>query len=1310
MERKRRSRSARKRKKSAKRKKAQGRRRKSAKEEERKPKKRKKRRRRRGKKKAQRGRGQRRPRKRLRRRKRRLRRKPKKRLRRRPKEEAKKKAEEEAKKKAEEEAKKKAEEEAKKAEEEAKKKAEEEARRRPRKRPRRRPRKRLRRRPRKRLRRKPEEEAKKKAEEEAEKKAKEEAEKKAEKEEAEKKAEKEEAEDKSEDKAEKEESKDKSEKEEKKEKEKKEKTYDLVFEAEHGGKVALSSGSKHDKISKTVKEGKEVRATAYAKDGYKFKKWTKNGHSYSSDAEIEVKASDAKYVAWFEKEPEKTEEAKGTGEDIAVRSGAGDEQSSEEADAQSEEKEDDEETDKSEEDEEAVDESEEDKADESGEAMTDEADETDETDEAGEAVTDEVNEPEESEEAMTDESAVDNTEDEAEEITDEDADADATEAAAEEITDETADADATEAAAEEITDEDADADATEAAAEEATDEAADADATEAAAEEITDEAADADATEAAAEGITDEAADAGATEAAAEEITDEAAGTDATDDLAATDIAATEEPAIDATDAAAIAATEAPAEVAAPVLMPGKTFRSSVSGMTITVVADEGTFPEGTQMRTTYVSPGSVMGAVEGAVEGEIKKVKAVDISFRYKDKEIQPEKSVRVTISASGMDSSLEHSIMHINDHKSGVVETVVNKGDMPGTKGSFEADSFSIYVVVEEDEPSPEHNAVATYKFYVGDELKQTQYVKNGDKLADPGDLAGDGANKIFKGWFIRENGEITDRSPEFGTELTGIDEEVTIEVAAKVEQTYYVTFWGEKGSDGERGIVQVKSVTVIGEEGDPGTVSISDVNVTPKADTSAFEGWSRTDGGEVITDDEIEVTGRVNLYAVVVDAHWIHFDENIDYETSDSDATYTGPVAVKTTEKRADKKPADPTRRGYQFGGWYEEAECTNAFDWSETGLESDITLYAKWVPDEADYTVIIWKQKVTDAKDAAESARTYDFESNEELTGTTGETLDPADFDDYTEYTFTGFHYGRTEIEPATVKADGSTVVNVYYDRNLLTIYFYDGTENVYTETTSNNGTQYGLIEDEYFSLTRHGNGGNTYWTYQQPHEYSGTTYSQATGTSGTQYGFSNGQMQQLTYVSTFLGGYWQLNGRRYNGTRYWEGATGNNGYGVVDGSVVGISHSDDGWTYTVDERYTGTRYVITTEPKETNLPAFTGRPLRPTIMTGLLTGPGTRTRMEEGPGSRSLTLSSLKDCQERVRMIRSSHSTARTTPVPTTSGSTNRTSTEAIPTPPPIPYSPLRAEPLRSRRSTRASRRPPTGTAPAAGTIPAREGV
>lgn len=41
----------------------------------------------------------------------------------------------------------------------------------------------------------------------------------------------------------------------------------------------------------------------------------------------------------------------------------------------------------------------------------------------------------------------------------------------------------------------------------------------------------------------------------------------------------------------------------------------------------------------------------------------------------------------------------------------------------------------------------------------------------------------------------------------------------------------------------------------------------------------------------------------------------------------------------------KPADPTRDGYTFAGWYTDAACTKAYDFS-AAVTADMTLYAKW----------------------------------------------------------------------------------------------------------------------------------------------------------------------------------------------------------------------------------------------------------------------------------------------------------------------------------------------------------------------------
>ncbi len=53
----------------------------------------------------------------------------------------------------------------------------------------------------------------------------------------------------------------------------------------------------------------------------------------------------------------------------------------------------------------------------------------------------------------------------------------------------------------------------------------------------------------------------------------------------------------------------------------------------------------------------------------------------------------------------------------------------------------------------------------------------------------------------------------------------------------------------------------------------------------------------------------------------------------------------VDFQTTADGKLVKPADPTRDGYTFGGWFTDEACTRAYDFS-TPVTADLTLYAKW----------------------------------------------------------------------------------------------------------------------------------------------------------------------------------------------------------------------------------------------------------------------------------------------------------------------------------------------------------------------------
>ena len=80
--------------------------------------------------------------------------------------------------------------------------------------------------------------------------------------------------------------------------------------------------------------------------------------------------------------------------------------------------------------------------------------------------------------------------------------------------------------------------------------------------------------------------------------------------------------------------------------------------------------------------------------------------------------------------------------------------------------------------------------------------------------------------------------------------------------------------------------------------------------------------------------------HLFCVKSQAHRVKFDAQGGSATVDQTPASGSTVA----------KPADPTREGYTFGGWYMDAACTKAYNFS-AAVTADMTLYAKWVKNAA-----------------------------------------------------------------------------------------------------------------------------------------------------------------------------------------------------------------------------------------------------------------------------------------------------------------------------------------------------------------------
>ena len=82
----------------------------------------------------------------------------------------------------------------------------------------------------------------------------------------------------------------------------------------------------------------------------------------------------------------------------------------------------------------------------------------------------------------------------------------------------------------------------------------------------------------------------------------------------------------------------------------------------------------------------------------------------------------------------------------------------------------------------------------------------------------------------------------------------------------------------------------------------------------------------GGSVDPD-----TGEVTL-----NTHTVTFDSQGGSAVPQAIVTHGGKLSA----------PANPTRSGYDFGGWYKESACTTAWNFNTDTVTGNITLYAKW----------------------------------------------------------------------------------------------------------------------------------------------------------------------------------------------------------------------------------------------------------------------------------------------------------------------------------------------------------------------------
>lgn len=475
------------------------------------------------------------------------------------------------------------------------------------------------------------------------------------------------------------------------------------------------------------------------------------------------------------------------------------------------------------------------------------------------------------------------------------------------------------------------------------------------------------------------------------------------------------------------------------------------SDTVVTVEAGEGVLPRDSSVEAKAVSEKFIIDAVTDKVESDgavAAEVKAFDVTLRdASGREIQPQGNVKVSFSKTGI-SSESVSVYHVSDD-AGKVEAVPFATSEADTQ-KFEAGHFSIYAIVDLGEVSR-----LDVRFHKASPAADSDFasilVKKSDDLNavlyDPG--AGDIQDGYsFRGWTTEKNYTKATRPltvedvrvlAQSELQKPTFKEGVVLELWPIILKPVSVTYLDEADTS-------LGSHTDYLERGETSLSYTVNMPYTPPGAYQHFVGWHVNVGGDDIeghapdkvyaNGTTVKLSGSVTFGVEAPEGHWLVFNEN------GKDATYISPEFIKRDDV-AIEPTLDMKRVGYDFGGWYTDEACTPGHEFVFGNKLTDETqIYAKWTPKStANYTVIIWKQNV--------DGNGYDYAESVSLTGSVGSAIDTvvrrgsgnaayATVNGVNKR-YTGFHLNDF-TQNVTVAPEGNSLVNVYYDRNEVTITF------------------------------------------------------------------------------------------------------------------------------------------------------------------------------------------------------------------------------------------------------------------------------
>lgn len=117
------------------------------------------------------------------------------------------------------------------------------------------------------------------------------------------------------------------------------------------------------------------------------------------------------------------------------------------------------------------------------------------------------------------------------------------------------------------------------------------------------------------------------------------------------------------------------------------------------------------------------------------------------------------------------------------------------------------------------------------------------------------------------------------------------------------------------------------------------------------------------------------------------------------------------------------SSPTKPGYTFGGWNPTAPTNMP--------AKNQTLTANWTASNVEYRVQYWQENANDTG--------YSYVESQTVTAKAGAVVSGETYKNSKSYNGFTYHHADTNV---TVAGDGSTVVNVYFNRNTYQVKFYN----------------------------------------------------------------------------------------------------------------------------------------------------------------------------------------------------------------------------------------------------------------------------